>query len=516
MAQQTVTVSSITPTVAVGSATASTTELVTQTGSPLATAAEVIAGLSTTLAVTPAGLAADLAIVRDAQLHDSYAGKATGALVTADTGHTWALAGAATLSIIDGVVGSDDTGAGYADVDMGDNVTRVGARFYWESAGTTDGTLAILAWATSVTTAPFPPDSPCHLTVEPDQVGFGVWEDQVFAPLLTYNLPNVLEADGSTIYEVEVFLEGDVATIRMPDGAVITVTDSRINSIAAPFAGFEVVQDASDHFPRFLDVWADTRTDTPYGAMPLGSIYRQLAPFGGSAVKTEALNTAVGYQSQADGGGNSNTVVGAVAQQSLTTATTTTGVGYGVQQDLTTGNNNTAVGALAQTNLTTGATNSGFGNNAQRDLTTGGSNTAVGGSAQWAPAGVTANATTTASFQTSVGALSGLGGTTQRDYITTVGYSATSDAAGGTALGAFAEADHTNSVALGYNVQTTAAQQVAIEDRHIEGVELAADPANGAANSWRLYAKDDGGGKTQLYVRFGSGAAVAIPGAIEP
>lgn len=57
MAQQSVTVSTSNPTVAVGSAAASTTELVIETGSPLATVAEAILGVSDTEAVTPAGLA---------------------------------------------------------------------------------------------------------------------------------------------------------------------------------------------------------------------------------------------------------------------------------------------------------------------------------------------------------------------------------------------------------------------------------------------------------------------------
>lgn len=48
----------------------------------------------------------------------------------------------------------------------------------------------------------------------------------------------------------------------------------------------------------------------------------------------------------------------------------------------------------------------------------------------------------------------------------------------------------------------------------IEGTEQASAPAAPAANGFRLYAKDNGSGKTVLYVRFASGAEQQV--AIEP
>ena len=63
-------------------------------------------------------------------------------------------------------------------------------------------------------------------------------------------------------------------------------------------------------------------------------------------------------------------------------------------------------------------------------------------------------------------------------------------------------------------MSTTAASQVGIGGRHIEAVELAADPAAPAANGARLYLKDNGAGKTQLCVRFATGAVQVI--ATEP
>jgi hypothetical protein len=63
---------------------------------------------------------------------------------------------------------------------------------------------------------------------------------------------------------------------------------------------------------------------------------------------------------------------------------------------------------------------------------------------------------------------------------------------------------------LGASVTTTAADQVRIAARHIEAVELAADPAAPAANGGRLYLKDNGSGKTQLCILFATGAVQVI------
>lgn len=82
------------------------------------------------------------------------------------------------------------------------------------------------------------------------------------------------------------------------------------------------------------------------------------------------------------------------------------------------------------------------------------------------------------------------------------------------AIGAQSAAAHANSVALGYQVATSAASQVAIGATHVEVRELAADPAAPAADRARWFVKDNGAGKTQLCVRFATGAVQVI--ATEP
>lgn len=85
---------------------------------------------------------------------------------------------------------------------------------------------------------------------------------------------------------------------------------------------------------------------------------------------------------------------------------------------------------------------------------------------------------------------------------------------GGVTLGAESITSHALSVALGAVVSTTANSQVAVGTKHFELLELAADAAAGAANSARLYVRDNGSGKTQLVVRFATGAIQVI--ATEP
>ena len=95
-----------------------------------------------------------------------------------------------------------------------------------------------------------------------------------------------------------------------------------------------------------------------------------------------------------------------------------------------------------------------------------------------------------------------------------LGEGSRSSANGSTALGAESNAAHALSVALGAVAITTATSQVQVGAKHFELTELAADAAAGAANSARLYVRDNGSGKTQLVVRFATGAVQVI--ATEP
>ena len=96
------------------------------------------------------------------------------------------------------------------------------------------------------------------------------------------------------------------------------------------------------------------------------------------------------------------------------------------------------------------------------------------------------------------------------DNSTAIGYNTTASGYRSTVLGFNSIASHSNAVALGSLTETTANDQVQIESRHIELSEIASDAASPAANGARLYLKDNGAGKTQLCVRFATGAVVIL------
>ena len=207
---------------------------------------------------------------------------------------------------------------------------------------------------------------------------------------------------------------------------------------------------------------------------------------GGSQVRANGNNVALGQNAQyslTTGGsnlalgagaqyllttGSNNLALGVGAQQSLTKGNSNIALGYTAQYVLTTGSNNFALGYATQKSLTTGGSNVALGVGAQQLLTTGSNNVALGNGAQHQPLGAPSYPTTTALNQTSVGFESGQNTATQIDGITTIGYHATAGAVNGTSLGIRSRADHTDSVALGSNTHTTAANQVAVGPRDVE------------------------------------------------
>lgn len=197
----------------------------------------------------------------------------------------------------------------------------------------------------------------------------------------------------------------------------------------------------------------------------------------GSGAASDALGVAAGYQASTTGG----TSLGA---SSLTASVSTTAVGRGARAATDAGGavvNSTAVGRDAKANAASGnATAIGYAATAS-----GARNVVIGSSTS----------------------------STLADTVV-IGDAATSTASSAVALGKSASATHTNSVALGANTATNGNDQVRIGARHMDYTELAADPVAPAANNARVYFKDNGAGKTQMCVRFNTGAVIVL--ATEP
>jgi hypothetical protein len=172
---------------------------------------------------------------------------------------------------------------------------------------------------------------------------------------------------------------------------------------------------------------------------------------------------------------------------------------------------NVKLGIFAGAALTTGENNALFGYNAGSVMTTKSNATGIGYNAN--PNGdnsvaVGFNASAAADNTTAIGA-----STVATNASCVIGTGATASGLAATAIGPYAASTHFDSVALGYNTATTAVAQVKAGARHVELNEIA-DPAAGATNNARLYSRDNGSGKTQLCVRFATGAVQVL--ATEP
>jgi len=265
-------------------------------------------------------------------------------------------------------------------------------------------------------------------------------------------------ADGTT---VQVDLTGDVAAFSgLITGSEIIAGTAGAARVELDSTGLRVY--AADGTTVLLDTADDATIRARGDNMALGTEAQQ-------ALTSGAGNTAVGTEAQkALTSGANNTAIGSGAQWRLTIGLGDTAVGAGAQQSLTQGVSNAAIGYAAQFSLTTGGNNTAIGRSAQKSLTTGSDNTAIGRSAQDSPLVDVANATTTASYQTSIGPMTGQSSPTQVDGITTVGYKATAGAANATSIGREARADHAGSIALGYQATTTQTNQVMVGPRDVE------------------------------------------------
>lgn len=241
---------------------------------------------------------------------------------------------------------------------------------------------------------------------------------------------------------------------------------------------------------------------------------------------TADSNVAVGFGSlRSNITGTGLTAIGREALQTATAAVDSLAVGFKALYSNVTGTGNTAIGRDALYSAT-GDYNTAHGPYALRSATAS-YNTAIGYSAGYQPNGVVGNATGIGVHQTLVGFQTGQSTSGNIPYLTcvgskavgalngvAVGYTATASGDYATAVGSGATSSHTRSIALGYQTVTSADDQLSLGGRHIEVYELAADPSAPAANRARIYSRDNGSGKTQVCVRFNTGAVQVL--ATEP
>lgn len=177
---------------------------------------------------------------------------------------------------------------------------------------------------------------------------------------------------------------------------------------------------------------------------------------------TANANTAVGYGALETANGNSNTAVGAGAAGAVTTGIANTAVGVNSLMSDLTGTSNAALGHSALAAMT-GSNSVGVGEFALGSATAG-NNTAVGRRAGYAPAGTTANATTTGTNQTLVGYQSGVSSANQRNHVVALGHQALVDGDSAVAIGSGASAGAAGAVAIGRSAAGTSASTTTADE----------------------------------------------------
>lgn len=155
-----------------------------------------------------------------------------------------------------------------------DGVTRIGATFKIETGATNPfGSVTLVLWEYPIPRPYKVPNSPFHLSICSTFWELTVWEggdtstnattDSLITKYFDVPLADDWDPDtpgSGTLHRVEAVIDGDTATIVLPDGTVETVTDPRIASIPATIACHEIYMHHPDAArTAFQDIWAGTQ-----------------------------------------------------------------------------------------------------------------------------------------------------------------------------------------------------------------------------------------------------------------
>lgn len=147
--------------------------------------------------------------------------------------------------------------AGYAQVDLGRPVTRIGAEFTFTGGTARGGAISLPVWAEPFQqTWPRKPASPSHMVLTADTWQYAVYDNNHLVGVASGVFTPPLPSD--TPLRLDIRLAGDTATVALPNGTTTTVTDPRIAG-PADYACFESFQmnAATMARVRMLHVWAD-------------------------------------------------------------------------------------------------------------------------------------------------------------------------------------------------------------------------------------------------------------------
>jgi hypothetical protein len=216
-------------------------------------------GLVATVALKlDATVASSTYVAADQDVVDDF-NRPDGALGNTLTGQPWTATGPDLPAIVGGAMTS--VGVGYAYVVLPAKVHSLGADFTF-SAGATSG-VAVMLVSGSSTTLDLN-NLGLHLQITPVD-----WTLQVrvagetpFPTLASGSFPVPLAQDGTTLYRATATIEGNTATVSLPGGQGVTVTDARIGAQTGQVPCWEVYAGGGAAQASFHAVWS-TKVGNP-------------------------------------------------------------------------------------------------------------------------------------------------------------------------------------------------------------------------------------------------------------
>lgn len=193
--------------------------------------------------------------------YDDYSLYPDGAApAVSESGDTYQHVGVATTPVIvnGGLTNTAVAGAAasYSNAPMGSKVTRIGCRFrLGVNGGTHQGGVVLVIWERPMGGAV--PNSPCHLIITDTVWEYSRWVEGVGpTQLATGTFPTALVAGD---YSCDVFIEGNTATLLLPNDTIAPPIVHASIAGSGAFAGFEVFQTnaVTDSKGAFLETWAD-------------------------------------------------------------------------------------------------------------------------------------------------------------------------------------------------------------------------------------------------------------------
>lgn len=148
--------------------------------------------------------------------------------------------------------------------DLGAPVSSLGARWVFQPGEVGHGAIALVV--SRGIQDDYPPTLaplPVHFVATAINWNLSILRDEggQLEPIAAASFEKPLLEDGATVHSVTIDIDGDSATIQLPDGGQRVVRDPRISQWQGHFATFEAYSNngLTDSIGAFENVWADSR-----------------------------------------------------------------------------------------------------------------------------------------------------------------------------------------------------------------------------------------------------------------